>query len=114
MKVNFEKHIDWARNLLAKIDGVGGEQADRWKQSMRKSIEDHAEKEKIVWLLLYVDNDYNQPEKALEKVFWHEPTYEDLRQYGFTKEDVKNMSKPNRGGQTEYWIEVYQKINEDV
>lgn len=64
---------------------------------------------KTVWILMYVDNDYNQPEKAFEKLWWTKPTYKELEEYGFSEEDAKNLSKPNRGGQTEYWVEAFSE-----
>ena len=62
---------------------------------------------KKVWILMYVDNDYNQPEKAFAELWWHKPTYEDLQKYGFTEDDAKRQNKPNRCGETEYWIESF-------
>jgi hypothetical protein len=60
---------------------------------------------KKVWILFSVANDYNQPEKAFEAIWWHKPTYEELKDFGFTETDAQNMCRPNRGGQTEYWVE---------
>lgn len=57
---------------------------------------------------MYIDNDYNQPPKAFEKLFWTKPTYNDLKEFGFTKKDAKNLIKPNRGGDTKYWIEEFE------
>jgi hypothetical protein len=62
---------------------------------------------KTVWILMYVTNDYNQPDKAFEKLWWYEPTHEDLKEYGFSKEDSEKRYKPNRGGQTKYWVESF-------
>lgn len=56
---------------------------------------------------MYIDNDYNQPEKAFAKLWWHRPTYDDLKGYGFNKEDAERLSKLNRGGETEYWVESF-------
>ena len=60
-----------------------------------------------VWILMYVDNDYNQPEKAFEKLWWHKPSYNELKEYGFSEDDAKKLWKPNRGGETEYWVETF-------
>ena len=62
---------------------------------------------KTVWILMYVDNDYNQPQKAFKKLWWKKPTYDDLKKFGFSKEDAENLSKPNRGGETKYWVESF-------
>src|SRR5699024_3618951 len=62
---------------------------------------------KTVWILMYVDNDYNQPDQAFEKLWWNCPTYEELKEYGFSKEDAENLHKPNTGGETEYWVECF-------
>lgn len=62
---------------------------------------------KSVWILMYVRNDYNQPEQAFEKLWWEKPTYDDLKEYGFTEEDAENLHKPNRGGETEYWVDKF-------
>ena len=62
---------------------------------------------KTVWILMYVDNDYNQPAKAFKKLWWHKPTYNDLKEYGFSEEDAENLCKPNRGGETRYWVESF-------
>tara|TARA_R110002020_G_scaffold421528_1_gene630613 strand:- start:356 stop:544 length:189 start_codon:yes stop_codon:yes gene_type:complete len=51
-----------------------------------------------VWILFSVANDYNQPDKAFEKIYWEEPTKEE-------RERVKEMN--NYGG--EYWIEEFTK-----
>jgi len=51
-----------------------------------------------VWILFSVANDYNQPDKAFEKIYWEEPTKEE-------KERVKEMN--NYGGK--YWIEELRK-----
>ena len=58
---------------------------------------------------MYVDNDYNQPEKAFAELWWHEPTYDDLKKFGFSVDDAKRLHKPNRGGETEYWVEVFNE-----
>jgi hypothetical protein len=36
---------------------------------------------KEVWILFSVANDYNQPDAAFEKIFFKEPTFEDLKEY---------------------------------
>ena len=54
-----------------------------------------------------IANDYNQPEKAFEELWWFEPTHNELKQYGFTKEESVNLIKPNRGGSTQYWVESF-------
>lgn len=64
-----------------------------------------------VWILMFVDNEYNQPERAFEKLWWHEPTYEDLKVYGFSEEEAKELHKPNWGGDTEYWVEEFSNNN---
>ena len=62
---------------------------------------------KTVWILMSIANDYNQPEKAFEKLWWFKPTHNELKQYGFTKEESVNLIKPNRGGSTQYWVESF-------
>jgi hypothetical protein len=47
-----------------------------------------------VWILFSVANEYYQPEKAFEKIYWEKPTKED-------KERVKLLNS----GDDEYWIE---------
>jgi len=51
-----------------------------------------------VWILFSVANDYNQPDKAFEKIYWEEPTKKE-------RERVKEMN--NYGGK--YWIEELRK-----
>lgn len=78
-----------------------------------------SEEEQYVWILMSVDNDYNQPPKAFEEIWWYKPTYEDLKEYGFTKEaaeakNIEDMVKPNKGGETVYWIEKFkQQLNQE-
>jgi len=62
---------------------------------------------KTIWILFSVANDYSQPEKAFEKLFWSKPTYEDLKEYGFDEKDAKRLIRPNYGGMTEYWVESF-------
>ena len=62
---------------------------------------------KKVWILFSVANDYNQPEKAFEKLWWYKPTYENLKEFGFTENEAKKLKKPNNGGGGEYWIECF-------
>lgn len=66
-------------------------------------------KNQKVWILLSAANDYNQPEAAFENIWWEKPTYEDLKHYGFTEEDADQLFKPNRGGETEYWVSEFTK-----
>ena len=65
---------------------------------------------KKVWILFSVANDYNQPEKAFEELWWEKPSFEDLKKYGYTEEDYNSeeMCKPNRGGETTYWVEEFE------
>jgi len=56
---------------------------------------------------MYVDNEYNQPEKAFEKLWWHKPTYKDLKEYGFSKKEAKGLFKSNKNGETKYWVESF-------
>lgn len=63
---------------------------------------------KTVWILFSVVNDYNQPEKAFEKIYWHKPTYEDLMEYGFSSDEAnKECPYLNKVGSVEYWIESF-------
>lgn len=64
---------------------------------------------KTVWILFSVANDYNQPNKAFEKLWWHKPTHDDLKEFGFDLKESEHLIKPNRGGMTEYWIESFSE-----
>lgn len=48
---------------------------------------------KKVWILMYQDIDYYQPEKSFKKLWWSIPTYKELKEYGFSKEDAKSLEK---------------------
>lgn len=62
-----------------------------------------------VWILMSVANDYNQPDKAFETLWWEKPTYEDLKPYGFSEEEAKRMRSPNKFGDGDYWVETFSK-----
>ncbi len=64
---------------------------------------------KKVWILFYIDNEYNQPDRAFEKLYWEKPTHKQLEKYGFSKADTKAFQKPNRGGEAEYWVEEFSE-----
>ena len=51
-----------------------------------------------VWILFSVANDYNQPEKAFEKIYWEKPSKEELKRVEILNEDNDN-----------YWIEEFTK-----
>lgn len=51
-----------------------------------------------IWILFSVANDYNQPDKAFEKIYWEEPTKEE-------RESVKRLNS----GNNDYWIEEFTK-----
>ena len=51
-----------------------------------------------VWILFSAANEYNQPDKAFEKIYWEEPTKEE-------RDRVKQLNKSN----DDYWIEEFNK-----
>jgi hypothetical protein len=51
-----------------------------------------------VWILFSVANEYDQPEKAFEKIYWEKPTKEE-------KDRVKLLNS----GNDSYWIEEFKK-----
>lgn len=67
-----------------------------------------AKSKEKVWILFSVANDYNQPEKAFEKLWWHEPTLEDVKEFGFNETDLNNWGW-ERSGQGQMWIETFEK-----
>lgn len=64
---------------------------------------------KTVWILFSVANDYNQPEKAFERLFWEPPTPESVGKIIGTKPEALvglcNGEHYNEG--TDYWIETF-------
>lgn len=62
-----------------------------------------------VYILFALANDYNQPDRAFVKLFWEKPTHEQLKKYGFIQEESESLRKPNRGGETEYWVEEFSQ-----
>ena len=62
-----------------------------------------------VWILFSIANEYNQPSKAFEKLFWHKPTYEELKEFGYSKDESKGMRKNNINGCGDYWVEEFNK-----
>lgn len=65
-----------------------------------------------VYILFSIANQYDQPEKAFEKLFWNKPTFEDLKPYGFSEEEYhENMFKRNIGGCGKFWVEEFININ---
>lgn len=52
-----------------------------------------------IWILFSVANQYYQPEKAFEKIYWEEPT----------KEERKRISDLNENSSDRYWIEKFKK-----
>jgi hypothetical protein len=52
-----------------------------------------------VWILFSVANDYNQPDKAFEKIYWEKPT----------KEERKRVQEMNDNSNDRYWIEKFSK-----
>jgi hypothetical protein len=51
-----------------------------------------------IWMLFSVANDYNQPDRAFEKIYWQEPTKEE-------RERVEILN----AGNDKYWIESFTK-----
>lgn len=51
-----------------------------------------------IWILFSVANDYNQPEKAFEQIYWEKPT----------KEEIERVKRLNEGNDR-YWIESFVK-----
>jgi len=62
-----------------------------------------------VWILMSVANDYNQPDKAFEKLFWEKPTYDDLKEFDFSEQEAKDLTKNNISGCGDYWVETFTK-----
>jgi len=65
---------------------------------------------KKVWILFSIANEYNQPEKAFEKLWWHKPTYDELKEHGFTQEESESTNPSHKDyGNTGYWIECFEE-----
>ena len=69
-----------------------------------------------VWILFSVANDYNQPEKAFEKLWWSEPTNEEIATYlGYSVDFVASVREQLFNGVLDlsmvgrYWIDVFSK-----
>ena len=67
-----------------------------------------------VWILFSVANDYNQPDKAFEELFWEKPTQKYLMEkYGFNTEQAKEMRQSNVDGSGDFWVEEFNQPLED-
>jgi hypothetical protein len=64
---------------------------------------------KTVWILFSIANDYNQPPKAYENIWWHKPTFEDLKEYGYSKKQCTNIAIPIKISGVEYWVESFSE-----
>ena len=65
---------------------------------------------KSVWILFSVANDYNQPDRAFEELFWEKPTLEDLKKYvdnESANKILQGMNVRSYGG--DWWIEKFTK-----
>ncbi len=65
-----------------------------------------------VWILFSIANDYNQPDKAFEKLFWEKPTAEELgKELGYTKEAMEEIidGKQVRLTGCYFWLECFEK-----
>jgi len=69
-----------------------------------------------VWILFSVANDYNQPARAFEKLWWSEPTNEEIAtQLGYSVDYVASVrNRLFNGGldvpmEASYWIDVISK-----
>lgn len=65
-----------------------------------------------VWILFSVANDYNQPNKAFEELFWEQPDSEDLKKLGIHDEmDISDILKGRRTrvSGADYWIEKIKR-----
>ena len=69
-----------------------------------------------VWILFSIANNYNQPPKAFEKLWWSEPTNEEIAtQLGYSIEYVASVRKLlfneglNISMDGSYWIDVISK-----
>lgn len=58
--------------------------------------------------ILFSDS-YSVPEKVFEHLYWEIPTYEQLRDYGYSEQEAKEWSKPCETGWGCYYIEVFEK-----
>lgn len=61
-----------------------------------------------IWILFSVANDYNQPDRAFEKLYWEKPTAEKLAsEIGYIKEiGEKLLNGEHYDG---YWLEEFVK-----
>ena len=66
-----------------------------------------------VWILFSVANDYNQPDKAFEKLFWTKPTAEELgKEIGVIPSAVESMLEGKHyggNGNGRYWLECFKQ-----
>lgn len=59
----------------------------------------------VVYLILSIANDYNQPDEALEELLWEKPTFEYMKsKYGFTESEY-HVNSQDRNGRI--WIKKY-------
>lgn len=56
-----------------------------------------------IYIVFGKANDYNQPDRAFESLFWEKPTNKDLIDFNLTVEDM--YDEPRSSG---YWVEVLQ------
>lgn len=62
-----------------------------------------------VWILFSCANDYNQPDKAFEELFWHKPSSEQLLKYDIKTTLNTGDNYEDRETRIEYWIETFKK-----
>ena len=66
-----------------------------------------------VWILFSIANDYNQPNKAFEQIYWEKPTIEMLKdKIGFILDEEQYKGIMNGGFKTygtQYWIESFKQ-----
>lgn len=63
---------------------------------------------KECWILFSKENQYYQPERAFEELYWHVPKHEDLEKYGFSEKESKALRKDNINGCGEYWVSKFK------
>lgn len=65
-----------------------------------------------VWILTSTMNDYNQHGEYFEAVWFHKPTYEDLKQFGFNEDESEKLKYIGKHSDISYDITAYEKSEE--
>lgn len=65
-----------------------------------------------VWILTSTMNDYNQHGEYFEAVWFHKPTYEDLKQFGFNEDESEKLKYIGKHSDISYDITAYENSEE--